>query len=182
MVWMLYLSIDHRHGGSEAKLDHHLAVVSCYSRDKKQKDGVEVRKKRENLERKWPPSRLSGLADWLSKKNQEIPQKDELTEFRARFPSMKNITKGRGSGTVCRDVLPLEPEDLNPTSSVFVLTLNTLLNILGFYFPTCKMPIMPSIHCRVLSLLLSGYCAPGTGLIMFCAISFKIYVTLRKWP
>lgn len=45
MVWMLYLSTDHRHGGSEAKLDHHLAVVSCYSRDKKQKDGVEVRKK-----------------------------------------------------------------------------------------------------------------------------------------
>lgn len=34
MVWVLYLSIDHRHGGSEAKLDHHLAVVSCYSRDK----------------------------------------------------------------------------------------------------------------------------------------------------
>ena len=47
MVWMLYLSIDHRHGGSEAKLDHHLAVVSCYSRDKKQKDGVEVRKNQE---------------------------------------------------------------------------------------------------------------------------------------
>ena len=90
----------------------------------------------------------------------------------------RTSTKGRGSGTVCKDVLPLEPEDLNPTSSVFVLTLNTLLNILGFYFPTCKMPIMPSIHCRVLSLSLSGYCAPGTGLIMFCAISFKIYVTL----
>ena len=53
MVWMLYLSIDHRHGGSEAKLDHHLAVVSCYSRDKKQKDGVEVRKNQEKEGESW---------------------------------------------------------------------------------------------------------------------------------
>lgn len=50
MVWVLYLSIDHRHGGSEAKLDHHLAVVSCYSRDKTWRDGVEVRKNQENEE------------------------------------------------------------------------------------------------------------------------------------
>ena len=50
MVWVLYLPIDHRHGGSEAKLDHHLAVVSCYSRDKTWRDGVEVRKNQENEE------------------------------------------------------------------------------------------------------------------------------------
>ena len=50
MVWVLYLPIDHRHRGSEAKLDHHLAVVSCYSRDKTWRDGVEVRKNQENDE------------------------------------------------------------------------------------------------------------------------------------
>lgn len=44
MVRVLYLSIDHRHGGSEAKLDHHLAVVSYYSGDKIWRHGVEIRK------------------------------------------------------------------------------------------------------------------------------------------
>lgn len=78
MVRMLYLSIDHRHGGSEAKLDHHLAVVSCYSRDKKQKDGVEVRKNQEKGRILKENDHQVGFLGWQTK--QEKP---------------RNSTKGR---------------------------------------------------------------------------------------
>lgn len=80
MVWVLYLSIDHRHGGSEAKLDHHLAVVSCYNRDKTWRIEGGSQKNQES-ERRTEENDQVGFLGWQTrKKNQEIPQKEAYNE------------------------------------------------------------------------------------------------------